>query len=222
MQDDADAVSTILSSPGVYAGVGSRSTPGDVLDLMHEAAARLSDRGWVCRSGSAAGADTAFEAGARSTGRQGCVEIFLPWASYRSSTPGAPSDTDGVFVASRLPTHAAAQQIASECHPVWGRITQAARLLHTRNVMQVLGGDLESPASIVIAWAPNPKLAEGGGPPWCIDAQGGTGQAIRIAARRGIPVLNIADDRHCEWLSSALGIGGSPSLRAPLQMSMFA
>ena len=62
----------------IYAGIGARKTPGGVLVLMREVGAILARDGWMLRSGGAEGADSAFEAGAKSAG--GAREIFLPWA----------------------------------------------------------------------------------------------------------------------------------------------
>ena len=48
----------------VYAGIGSRATPRAVLEQMTVMAAWLARRGWHLHTGGAAGADTAFAAGA--------------------------------------------------------------------------------------------------------------------------------------------------------------
>lgn len=74
-----------------------------------------------------------------------------------------------------------AQAIAAQAHPTWDRCSPGAKALHTRNVHQVLGMDLDSPVRFVVAWTVD------GGP------TGGTGQAIRIADELGIPVLNLHD-----------------------------
>jgi predicted Rossmann fold nucleotide-binding protein DprA/Smf involved in DNA uptake len=44
----------------IYAGIGSRETPKEVLKSMTNYAKELSATGWVLRSGGADGADTAF------------------------------------------------------------------------------------------------------------------------------------------------------------------
>ena len=48
----------------VYAGIGSRATPGAVLENMTVIATWLARRGWHLNTGGAIGADTAFAAGA--------------------------------------------------------------------------------------------------------------------------------------------------------------
>lgn len=66
--------------PWYYAGVGSRETPEDVLQLMRQFAIKLANLGWVLRSGGAPGADSAFEAGCKEV--QGRMSIFLPWKGF--------------------------------------------------------------------------------------------------------------------------------------------
>ena len=63
----------------VYAGIGSRATPPSVLEAMTTMAAWLARRGWHLHSGGAAGADSAFAAGAPA----GTRTVFLPWPGYR-------------------------------------------------------------------------------------------------------------------------------------------
>jgi predicted Rossmann fold nucleotide-binding protein DprA/Smf involved in DNA uptake len=46
-----------------YAGIGSRSTPPEVITVMEEIAQRLAENGWLLRSGAADGADSSFERG---------------------------------------------------------------------------------------------------------------------------------------------------------------
>jgi len=46
-----------------YSGIGSRSTPENILHMMGDVAYRLANKGWILRSGGADGADNAFEQG---------------------------------------------------------------------------------------------------------------------------------------------------------------
>ena len=77
-----------------YAGVGSRSTPSLALHAIHDLASHLQVMGFTCRSGGAAGADTAF-----ATGAHPAIISILPWEGYRTQAPGekvylAPNDSD--------------------------------------------------------------------------------------------------------------------------------
>jgi len=46
-----------------YAGIGSRSTPDNVLGIMEKLGIVLAKKGFILRSGGADGADKAFEKG---------------------------------------------------------------------------------------------------------------------------------------------------------------
>lgn len=155
-----------------YAGIGSRKTPADQLERMTRAAVRLARIGYTLRSAGADGADTAFERGAGSR-----KEIFLPWSGF-----------NGHHGATLVSPTRDAEAIASSVHPAWDRLSFAARKLMARNTHQVLGADCAQPCRFVLCWTPDGAESEA-------DrgfATGGTGQAIALASRRGIPVFNFA------------------------------
>ena len=120
-----------------YAGIGSRQTPKDVLDLMTRLAKCLAREGWTLRSGGAEGADTAFQNGARGEG---------PSFIYR-------------------PHHAtpAAMELAAKFHPAWERCSEYAQKLHARNGFQVLGPRLDQPSKFVVCWTPGASGSGGTG-----------------------------------------------------------
>ena len=155
-----------------YTGVGSRSTPVDVLQTMHLMAAWLAapPRGWTCRSGHADGADQAFESGAG----QAC-ESYLPWRGFNGST--------SLFV----PDLNRARGIAARLHPAWERCGGGARSMMARNVHQVLGWNLDDPSRFVLCWTPDgaERAAE------CGCGTGGTAMAIRVADENNIPIFNL-------------------------------
>ena len=113
----------------LYAGIGSRETPADVLDLMSSVAERLARMGWTLRSGGAAGADSAFERGHRTVTDQR-LQVFLatgsigPWAF----------------------------ELAERLHPAWERCSPYARKLHARNGQIVLGAGGGEPVRFVLCW----------------------------------------------------------------------
>lgn len=156
-----------------YAGIGSRITPPHILDRMRDLAARLSAAGYALRSGGAEGADSAFESGARRAG--GAVELWIPWRGFngRDGLAWLPSD-DHMTAAQSL-------------HPAWNALSPGVRRLHARNVGQVLGQDLSSPVDFVICWTPDGCESE----VTRSRMTGGTGTAIALASRRGIPVINL-------------------------------
>ena len=164
-----------MSATLLYAGIGSRATPTQVLIQMGQIAAKLSKRGYVLRSGAADGADTAFEAGCTRSG--GKTEIWLPWKGFNQHR-----DTG------RYPTPAH-EQLAETLHPAWSSLSRGPRALHARNVGQILGADLATPVSFVVCWTPDGCTDEASRSP----GTGGTGTAIALAYRTGIPVFNLAN-----------------------------
>lgn len=147
-----------------YAGIGSRKTPKHILERMMAIGYVLASDGFILRSGGADGADSAFEKGCDAA--HGKKEIFLPWKGFN----GSPSDFYEVSPE--------AIEIAAKFHPAWGKLNQGAKKLHSRNVYQVLGYDLNSPSFVVICYC---------------DGTGGTMQALRIAIERNVPIINLFD-----------------------------
>ena len=164
-----------------YAGIGSRETPSNILKLMTTIGVKLAPT-HTLRSGGAGGADSAFEMGVDSV--RGPKQIFIPWSGFAGRMPQR-----GVVFAGVGPN---AMELAERFHPAWYRCSPGARKLHARNGYQVLGPRLDEPVDFVICWTP---LARG---------SGGTGQAIRIARSRGIPIHDLADpqwERHYRELA---------------------
>ncbi len=155
-----------------YAGVGSRQTPPEVLAEMERIGRRLAKAGWLLRSGAADGADAAFERGCMAV--PGPREIYLPWTGFQNRTPQEP----GVLLVPAA-IQAEAERIAAEAHPAWRWLKFGEKKLHTRNVCQVLGPDLQSPCRVVICYT-----TQGRG-------QGGTGQAIRVARASGVSMIDL-------------------------------
>jgi hypothetical protein len=147
-----------------YAGIGSRSTSSEVLQLFEDVGVYLAKKGYVLRSGAAQGADRAFERGCDSANGQ--KEIYLPWTGFEGSTSTLIVKDKKAF------------KIAEQFHPYWQWLKQGARKLQARNSHQILGWDLQTPSSFIICWTKN-----GSG-------KGGTGQAIRIAKYYNKPVFD--------------------------------
>jgi len=138
-----------------YAGIGSRETPSDILSIMTEKARILFIKhALTLRSGGAKGADSAFERGCDSV--QGTKEIFR----------AADATQDAL-------------DLAKEFHPAWNKCTEYAQKLHGRNMMIVLGADLQTPVDFILCWTPGGQF------------MGGTAQALRAALFYKIPVYNL-------------------------------
>lgn len=162
-----------LSNPKYYAGVGSRETPPEILQKMRDLAGRLAQRGYILRSGAADGADSAFEAGCDAV--KGAKDIWLPWPGYQNRRDGS-FPTEAMF------------ELAATLHPAWENLGRGPRALHARNTGQVLGGELATPVSFVLCYTKDGCEAEAER----TRNTGGTGTAIVLAARHGIPVFNLA------------------------------
>lgn len=166
-----------------YAGIGSRETPKHILTVMDHIARYLFTEGWTLRSGGANGADIAFgkaveeeiiKAGKEDTFIKH-MEIYLPWRGFNNNpSPLHPA---------RIPFSEQEIEISSRMHPAWSKCSPSARLMHQRNLRQIIGceavnGPTVVPVKFVVCWTPGGKLA------------GGTAQAIRIAESCNIPVIN--------------------------------
>jgi len=160
----------------IYAGIGSRETPIPIQNVMTKFATAVS-KTHVLRSGGATGADDAFYQGAKT----GCdkhklkyknhIEIFLPWDGFEGFYT---EKHDFVYLAS-LASH----MIAEKYHPKYNKLTDAGKSLMARNSQQILGRLLTNRVDFVVCYTSDGK------------ASGGTGQAIRIAEDKGIPVYNL-------------------------------
>lgn len=164
-----------------YAGIGSRITPIAMQAEMIRIGSALAKRGWLLRSGHAAGADIAFEGGCdRIEGAQ--KEIFLPWEGFNGSN-------SPLFIQSKEALTIAANEIRR-----WSILEQSVKKLFARNVQQILGDKCDEPVDLVICWTPKAYQ------------RGGTAIAMQIAKRRGIPILNLARPESLEYLKGKLKI----------------
>ena len=170
-----------------YAGIGARQTPDPLLVQLEELGARLARLGWTLRTGMSPGADQAFYHGALGAG--GDVELYLPCPDFQAQARLA--DERGRVRVSERPTRAAvglsARFYLAAPGEAWATLDECARALLARDVHQVLGRDLDSPARFVVCWTPAGDR-DGRHP-----RSGGTGQALRVAAARSLPVFNIAN-----------------------------
>lgn len=180
-----------------YAGIGSRDTPEEYLDLMRRVGAVLGRAGWTLRSGGASGADTAFEEGALSV--NGKRRIYLPKVGFgplprvNDASSLVPDQVLGKLIWEM------ASELAAQTHPssgaAWSKMDDFTRRLLTRNMFQVMGDNLQSPVTMVVCYGEKPQFDQIGR---CVDVAGGTGQAVRLAAAENIRVHNIFVPEHFE------------------------
>ena len=117
-----------------YAGIGARSTPLEVLNMMTEIAVKLDELGYTLRSGGASGADSAFAKGTNH------AEVFRAYDATSKAI-----------------------EMASQFHPAWERCNDYVRKLHGRNVQILLGNNLDNPVDFVICWTPKGEVVGGTG-----------------------------------------------------------
>jgi len=149
-----------------YAGIGSRETPPNVLKMMSRIAFKLSNHGFILRSGGAEGADKAFFEGSDNR-----CEVFIPWDKFNNFS------ADDKTICNLTEAHF---RLAESLHPAWKKCSQGAQKLHARNTQQILGKDLDDPVDFVICWTPNGEVV------------GGTATAIRLAEANNIRIFNLA------------------------------
>lgn len=149
-----------------YAGIGSRETPIEVLEIMRQMGSHLAKNGATLRSGGAGGADKAFEEGCDNA--KGLKEIYIPWKGFEDSTSNLIVGPEG----------SQAYLIAEKYHPYWHNLKNGARKLQARNSHQILGEDLNTPCQFVVCYTKGGKRA------------GGTGQALRLATDYNIPIFD--------------------------------
>ena len=163
----------------IYAGVGSREAPEEVLVVLEELGRILAERGWLLRSGNARGADQAFAKGAGAVSPE-LVEIFLSWPGY---------EKEAILPGCRV--HGSpgkeSREMASRYHSGWDICASGARALHGRNVEIILGPSLDSPVSLVLCWTAGGKV------------RGGTAMGIHVARAGAIPLVNLGTSAGMEF-----------------------
>jgi len=197
------AIVAALSRPGaIVTGIGSRETPESELILLTRIGAAVEKRDGRGRSGGAGGADLAFERGFSDPRN---IDVIVPWKGFLpkgmsqrdvDAFLGRPRPASGPGAPVMLPwdKREEAEEQASHYHPAWHKCTPGAKSLHTRNIPQVVGLQLDRPADAVVAWTKDGK------------ATGGTGQAIRMAEDIGVPVANLKNPDERRAVMQALGL----------------
>jgi hypothetical protein len=147
---------------------------------MTSIASFMEKQGYILHSGGAEGADNAFELGVHNTDMK---KIFLPWKGFNSN------------ISMLYGVSEKAIALAKAFHPSWDTLSYAAKILIARNGYQVLGDSLDTPVDVVICYTPHGK------------AEGGTGQAIRIAQHYKIPIFNLYFKRDIEQIVSWMSTG---------------
>jgi len=152
-----------------YSGIGSRETPWEVCGHMTYLATILEDMGYTLRSGNAEGADQAFASGVEKN-----AQIWLPWDNFnRDFQDSHPKHT---YITNKWEKESLGS--VDEFHPAPEKLSVNGVLLMARNFRQIIGLN-EPDSEFLICWTPRGEI------------RGGTGQAIRIANSKQIPIYNM-------------------------------
>ena len=166
-----------MSKQKIITIIGSRETPKPALDMLRKIAAYCASHGIVVRSGKAGGADAAAALGCEDALKYNKLnatpEMYIPWPKFGNELVRNWDSVQG--------SNSAAETIAESIHPAWSKCSQGARKLHTRNVCQILGHDLNTPSDVVLYWC-----KERGGQP-----TGGTSTAVNLGKKHGCLTINM-------------------------------
>lgn len=161
----------IYAGKGVWAFGGSRATPPEMQDLIARIAAR---HGGPVVHGGAPGAD---RAATRLITDPKLMSIYLNGpADLRGPDPITAGGR--AFNAREMPGWQEALRIAAQFEDPY---RPGSRTYNARNVMVLLGPQLDTPRERLVVWTPGGMEA------------GGTGHAIRVANHYGIPVRNLGN-----------------------------
>ena len=153
-----------------YSGIGSRETPITLKPLIKRIVEILNNKDYCLRSGGANGADMFFEEYAKNK------EIYLPWKGFNGN------DSELYFCLDE------AIEMAKRFHPIYDKLSPAAKKLMARNSHQIFGKDMKTPVEFVVCWTKDGK------------ATGGTGQALKIAKSVNIPIYNLYNEKEIQLL----------------------
>lgn len=164
---------------GYVAIVGSRETPLDELELMVRLGRTCTDFGLAVSSGDAFGADRAGWYGAMQS------RVYSEIGSRIYLTDSAKNRTRattlGFIIAEDYPEHwDMAKSLAFAARGSFGGLNEYGIGLHTRNVYQILGHNLDEPIKLMFYYAKpvgNPKDER---------VSGGTNTAVQLAKQSNI------------------------------------
>lgn len=177
---------------GWITGVGSRETPEWAAEGLRLVIAAYAARGYGIRTGDAAAADQATREAAKAAG--------APLRVFAVSKQACPDTV--CFTSLPHQIQRQAFDLVDELHPAkW--LKPFVKQLHARNSNQVKGEGLDDPSERVVLWALKSEFGDDGR---LSNVAGGTGQAVRVAHKFGIPAYNLDLPEHRAQLERELGI----------------
>lgn len=174
-----------------FAGVGSRETPKNIMELMIRLGRTATDLGYKFRSGDAYNADKAFWYGVQQSKKFEDIgaEIIIIEDGFRGRT----TDEKIFYDYSKL-----SQDIKDQCMEIakgvrgsFHGLNEMGIALHSRNVVQIKGLDLKSNVDILFLYAPLNRNGR---------VKGGTATAHDLAVKEEVPVIkNLYIDEDYQW-----------------------
>lgn len=198
----------------IYAGIGSRKLSKQRSKKLITFAFIRALNGWVVTSGAADGCDTSFEVGARLAYRllhklnpelypknkySTVQKVYIPWNNFngrKNSEYGGYSSKIGE----------SEFKLAIKYHPSGESMKDSVKNLMARNVLQILGEDVDGirkPVDEVICYTPD------GAETKTTYKTGGTGQSIRIANDNNVPVYNLGSENGLSYIDEVIENGVS-------------
>lgn len=178
-----------------YTGIGSRTTPVWCRFAMEDIASKMADKGYTLRSGSAQGADSAFEIGCDRVA--GAGDIYIPWNGF-----GTGSENMFKFyhtISNRQFEKAKKIYLETGIIKNFDSMKQSVQKLHARNYLQVVGHyDRVIPSKVCIFFAEVDWVTD--------EPVGGTRSAVLLSKHFGVPTYNLKDDKAFEKVSKMLDI----------------
>jgi hypothetical protein len=160
----------------IYAGIGSRETPDNILKIMTQCAVLLAHDGFICSTGGAIGADQAFAQGSNVAG--GTTHLHLPWKSYEEEWVNSLEGDNRLYVLAKHDVDA--YHSVETYHPSYDKIQDKRGViaLHARNYNIITKPER---VKFIICWTKDAEYS------------GGTAQAMRIADDLDIPIYNLGN-----------------------------
>lgn len=155
-----------------YAGIGSRKTPGEVLQYMTQQATLLESMDCLLRTGNAKGADQAFCNGAKYKSVYTPEQPILDWAR---------------------------EKVAEVCDNDYSTFRPITQNLLARNMYQLFGDgntpDACYPSKFVLYWSEPSSEYNSSQQDNYFNCSSGTRYAVRAAVKAGIPTFNLYNQK---------------------------
>lgn len=178
-----------------YTGVGSRSTPVWCRFFMEDVASAMANDKYVLRSGSAQGADSAFELGCDKV--CGAGNIYVPWGGFGTGKANMFKDYH-ILTGKQFET-AREFLLEKKIIPHFDNMKEPAQKLHARNYLQVVGHwDKIIPSKVLFYFAEHDWVTG--------EPLGGTRTAVLLGQEFDIPCYNLREEKVFNKLAKRLDL----------------